>query len=570
MKRTPRCQPTGIRRRLVITLTLSVLCLLESNAQTRVLDIWGRDLQSPGITLVDWDGYLANPLIGLTLRPPANAILPGSVTVRADLGRLYFDSPSEVSPTGPTKVISFTGPNEAKPLGLSIFPDRDGADDEARLTLVFTGADGRSATNALPIHVLDQDRDCAREFDVSINFDQDVTGVFSEPLRRELTARAAEDWSDFFGDLALDPVPVGAESTYIWEDNFAGGNYVTNPTEYVGFLLYAYGTQNDVHRSGGEASFFGGAQTSGGAELPLHRSGGFESEIHGNFNTLGWLLLPEDKDWLVSGNLGHETNDFYSIAHHEIGHALVFNPGHPGFRAAKQSGAFTSAAVVDYYGAPVPIDAFDHLNGVIDPESGQGAFGYEYYGRIPRRRWIPTKLDLLCAREVGYPLRAGSAFAPLEWPLASDPPPGRQSEPYVFSFHATGGIPIYAWDLVAGTLPPGLSLDSFTGSIQGTPTAAGVYPCKFRVRDYHPNAPGITREVTLVVLPPPEVRLEVALGNAKVQVTVVGTDGQHPILWSAPDLGPWIPIATNTTGTARFVFEEATTSAARYYRATVP
>ena len=29
---------------------------------------------------------------------------------------------------------------------------------------------------------------------------------------------------------------------------------------------------------------------------------------------------------------------------------------------------------------------------------------HEYYGSIPRKRWIITKLDLLCAQEVGYVL----------------------------------------------------------------------------------------------------------------------------------------------------------------------
>lgn len=572
MKSTPRCDPSSPGPRFALGLTLFALIAPELLAQPQVQDIWGRDLQARGITLVDWDGYLANPLIQLTLHPPTNAALPGTLAVRANLGRLYFDSPSSVTHAGPTKRVSFNRPDEVQTVGISVFPDRAGVDDDAQLTLVFYGAGGQNLTNSLPIHVIDQDRDSPREFEVLVNFDQDATGVFSDPLRQKLTWNAANDWAYFFGNMALDPVPAGAESTYIWEDNFAGGEYVTNSNAYIGFLLYAYGTQNDLHRSGGEASFFGGAQTSGGMELPLHRSGGFESEIHGNFNTLGWLLLPDDEDWLTSGNLGHETNDFYSIAHHEIGHALIFNPGHPGFRAAKQQGAFSSTAVVDYYGGPVPIDEFDHLNGGIDPESGQGAFGNEYYGSIPRRRWIPTKLDLLCAQEVGYVLRGGSAFAPLEWAPAGNPPPGRPSVPYAFAFNATGGVPIYNWEVVEGTLPPGITLDSFTGTLQGTPTTAGSFPCKIRVRDYHVAAPGITREVTLVIAPPPELRLEVALLGANVRVTVVGVEGQHPILWGAADLGLWTPITTNTTGVARFVYEETppADSASRYYRATLP
>src|SRR5262249_55988221 len=154
------------------------------------------------------------------------------------------------------------------------------------------------------------------------------------------------------------------------------------------------GTINSAHRSGGEGSFGGAVQTSVGLPLQIKRSGGFEAEIYGNYNTLGWLFLTNDDQWLGTGNLGNETNDFYSIAHHEIGHALIFNPAHPGFNKAKNAGGFKSPALVAYNGGPAPIDSSDHLNGLIDPESGQGAFGYDYYGNIPRKRWMITKLDL--------------------------------------------------------------------------------------------------------------------------------------------------------------------------------
>ena len=41
-----------------------------------VKDIFGRKLNSRGITLVDWDGHLANPAIELRLVPPWNAGYP--------------------------------------------------------------------------------------------------------------------------------------------------------------------------------------------------------------------------------------------------------------------------------------------------------------------------------------------------------------------------------------------------------------------------------------------------------------------------------------------------------------
>ena len=60
--------------------------------------------------------------------------------------------------------------------------------------------------------------------------------------------------------MNLDPVPAGTEQAYIRSNNFNGG-----------------------------------AQTSGGRPLALHRSGGFESEIYGNYNTLGWLFSVRER-----------------------------------------------------------------------------------------------------------------------------------------------------------------------------------------------------------------------------------------------------------------------------------
>ena len=196
---------------------------------------------------------------------------------------------------------------------------------------MFTGANNVKETNTVPIHVIDQDLQSTNDFVVTGNFDRDISGFFTNATRRALVRQAADDWSYFFRGMNLDPVPAGSETTYIWSNNFNGGYYFSNTNNYTGYLLYAYGTTNSEHRSGGEGSYGGGVQKSAGSPLGIKRSGGFEAEIYGNYNTLGWLLITDDNDWLVTGNLGNQTNDFYSIAHHEIGHALIFNPAHPGF-----------------------------------------------------------------------------------------------------------------------------------------------------------------------------------------------------------------------------------------------
>jgi hypothetical protein len=546
-------------------------------AQTRIEDIFGRGLNQYGISLVDWDGQLANPLLKFYLFAPTNAALPGTAALTANGARLYFDTPGSVSANGPTKTVSVTSASAGVPFRLSIFSDRDGLEEDYMLTIVFTAANNAKQTNTVPIHIIDQDLQRTNDFNVITNFGRDITGFFTNATARALVKQAADDWAYFFADMKLDTVAIGAEPTYIWSNNFSGGYYFNNTNSYKGYLLYAYGTTNSTHRSGGEGSFAGSVQHSNGAPLTIKRSGGFEAEIYGNYNTLGWLFLTNDNDWLATGNLGGETNDFYSIAHHEIGHALIFNPAHPGFSTAKTAGSFTSAAVTNYYAGPVPIDAFDHLNGVTDPESGQGAFGYEYYGSIPRKRWTMTKLDLLCAQEVGYALRSSSAFAPLFLP-AIDPPPGAyQSIPYSLSFGEAvdGGTPFYNWDVVAGALPNGLTLDSFTGTISGTPTTNGNFTFSLRVRDYHEGSTGITRTVFLAVRPPPPVQLDLSISgqgaSAQAQLLLHGTTGQRQIVQASTNLTDWVAIATNTSRTNLFQFTEsnALQFPQRFYRAVI-
>ena len=558
---------------VVLCCLVGLASCLVSVGQTRLEDIFGRSLNQRGITLVDRDGYMANPLIKFFVMPPTNASFPGSATLSANGMRLYFDSPGTVSTNGPSRTVSLANGTDRQPVRLSIFPDRDGLDEDYTLTIVFTGANNAKQTNTVPIHVVDQDLSRTNDFAVSVNFDRDITGFFTNATRRALVTQAAADWAYFFGGMSLNVVAAGTESTYIWSNNFNGGYYFNNTNSYRGYQLYAYGTTNTTHRSGGEGNFNGSVQRSNGVSLTIKRSGGFEAEIIGNYNTLGWLLLTNDNDWLVTGNLGHETNDFYSIAHHEIGHALMFNTAHPGFNTAKTSGAFRSAAVTNYFGGPVPIDSFDHLDGSIDPESGQGVFGYEYYGSIPRKRWLITKLDLLCAQEVGYALRSSSALTPLA--ISTLTITGATATlPLNFALGASGGIPFYDWTIVAGALPPGISLDPFTGSISGTPATNGTFNFSIRLRDYRENNPGVRNTFAMTVASAPQFSLALSLSdagtNGQAHLSLFGTTGQRQIVQTSSNLAQWTALVTNLNGTNLFrVTETNTAQPARFYRAVI-
>ncbi len=470
-----------------------------AHAEIKIQDIFGRSLSEHGITLVDRDGYMANPLIKFRLVPPLDAALPGTFTLSANGERLYFNNPCQPGADGPKAFRPVTEPDKPVVIKMSIFPAHTAIAGPCTLKVVFTDANNISQTNTVAIRVLEQDTHRANEFGVAVNFALDATGFFTNRAARGIVQQAADDWSYYFAGMDLDATPPGAESTWIWNDNWDGGHYFTSTNNFTGYQLYAYGTSNRELRSGGETSYAGRSQASHGIPLAIHRSGAFEACVEGNYNKLHWLYLTNDADWLATQNLRHQTNDFYSIAHHEIGHALIFNKGHPGFSRALANKGFTSAAVRQYYGKPVPISiSDDHLTGVIDPESGQGAFGYEYYGEIPRCRWTMTKLDLLCAQEVGYTLRSNAAFASFTFPK-SNLPAGQQGRRYEKGLTATGGIPIYNWGVTEGSLPPGLSLDPFTGELSGVPTRAGVYRFTVCVQDYHEFGEVLSQDFALTI-----------------------------------------------------------------------
>ena len=191
-------------------------------------------------------------------------------------------------------------------------------------------------------------------------------------------------------------------------------------------------------------------------------------------------------------------NDLDSIAHHEIGHALVFNPANTRFGAAKLLGKLRDERVRAYLGSDPAIDRADHLAGSIDPASLRGAYGNEYHGRTPQGRWLITKLDLLCAQAVGYRLRETSAFVPLT--LRTERlPDGTASAPYTATLRAEGGIPSYHWEVVEGSLPDGVTLDSFTGDLRGTPGRSGAFEFTVRVRDNDERGAGRSRRLRLAI-----------------------------------------------------------------------
>ena len=347
------------------------------------------------------------------------------------------------------------------------------------------------------------------------------------------------------------------------------GSFVTNASAYRGYLLYAYGIDqaSPPYRSGGEPSNAGGFLTAGGTSLNLRRSGGQELEVKGNFNT-GWYLSTGDSDWWMATNLGNVQNDLASIPHHEMA-AFIFNPAQPAFANFKSLGSVQDARVFSYQGANPAIDSSDHLSGSADRLSGKGAFGYEYYGTVPARRWVITKLDLLVAQAIGYPLRTTSPFVSAAI-VTTALPRGGVSGFYAQTVQSRGGVPFYRWSIASGSLPPGLALDSFTGAITGNPTTVGSYAFRIRLEEYDQATAPVEADFTIRIEASPFAITDVQR-TPTAQVSYRTSVSQTYRVEYSDDLKAWSMLASGVPGTGGVVTTTDPTGAARsqrFYRVT--
>ncbi|KQZ57518.1 hypothetical protein ASD53_07745 [Lysobacter sp. Root559] len=101
---------------------------------------------------------------------------------------------------------------------------------------------------------------------------------------------------------------------------------------------------------------------------------------------------------------------------------------------------------------------------------------------------------------------------------------------YSQTLTGSGGTAPYTFAITAGALPAGLSLNTTTGALTGTPTAAGTF--NFTVRATDANSFSGTRAYTLVVAPPVIVVAPTTLPNGTVAAaysqTVSASGGISP------------------------------------------
>ncbi len=88
-------------------------------------------------------------------------------------------------------------------------------------------------------------------------------------------------------------------------------------------------------------------------------------------------------------------------------------------------------------------------------------------------------------------------------------PSGTQGVGYQATLSAIGGVPPYTWSIASGSLPAGLSLNSSSGLISGTPTAQGESSFIVQVQDSE-NPPQIATSPTL------SISINAAIGNGSL------------------------------------------------------
>jgi hypothetical protein len=112
--------------------------------------------------------------------------------------------------------------------------------------------------------------------------------------------------------------------------------------------------------------------------------------------------------------------------------------------------------------------------------------------------------------------------------ITSSAPPGTVDVPYSFVLTANGGG-AQSWSIIAGTLPPGLTLTS-TGAVRGTPTAAGEFTFTVRVQDgQRASSKQLTIAVRkpLVIAAPTVPKAEVGVELKPLRLVATGGTGTY-------------------------------------------
>jgi hypothetical protein len=137
---------------------------------------------------------------------------------------------------------------------------------------------------------------------------------------------------------------------------------------------------------------------------------------------------------------------------------------------------------------------------------------------------------------------------------------GSVGTPYSQTLLANGGTPPYTWSILLGALPAGLTLNSATGAISGTPSATGTSNFTVKVTDSVGTSVSANLSITInAQLTITTASLPGGSVGKAYSATVTASGGATPYTWSISGNPAWLSIDPNTgvlsgTPTATGVF----------------
>jgi hypothetical protein len=115
-------------------------------------------------------------------------------------------------------------------------------------------------------------------------------------------------------------------------------------------------------------------------------------------------------------------------------------------------------------------------------------------------------------------------------------PAGISGITYTTSLNSFGGNAPLTWALISGGLPPGLTLDSLTGLITGTPTASGLFSFSVSLTDTSAPAPSVAFRNLSITIVTPLVITTTSLADGVVGApytqTLAATGGDANYTWT--------------------------------------
>ncbi|MGE0433874.1 MAG: Ig domain-containing protein [Planctomycetota bacterium] len=263
-------------------------------------------------------------------------------------------------------------------------------------------------------------------------------------------------------------------------------------------------------------------------------------------NWVNYRSLPEEDAWTNVSNVSKGT--VY------VNHAIIQNVNalpNCGFgrRTGNVAPIHGAVRIMDWSDGITCLTANETFNGRIAcinqyPPS-TGAFGNGW-------NEANNDFDLLVAQALEWCALGG--LPKIQSPAAGAMPDGYLTQNYSQTVTAAGGQEPYAWSITSGALPTNLNINSTTGVISGTPTAAGSYAFDVTVTD--DNSITDVRSYTIDVYALPQITSPSAgalpdglINNPYGPVNFTTTGGKAALSWSV--IGP-LPAGitqNSTTGT---------------------